>query len=102
MLPVLSRARPRGEIPGTVSAPELTGTTAHPRRVLAENPGSGHPEFLLSTLYDDAQLHPDHLVDLRRSGITDETIRLQGIRSVPPGMIELLLGFRASAVRSAM
>jgi hypothetical protein len=45
---------------------------------------------------------PEHLADLRRSGLTDETIRLQKIRSVPPSMIGGLLGgFDITEIRSA-
>lgn len=57
-------------------------------------------DFLLSCLYDDF-LAPDHTADLRRSGLTDETIGRQKIRSVPAHMIELLLGFGAPKVVSA-
>jgi hypothetical protein len=49
--------------------------------------------FLLSAVYDRSELHPDHLADLRRSGLTDETIRAQKLRTVPPDMIGALLGF---------
>jgi hypothetical protein len=59
-----------------------------------------HLDFLLSCLYDDF-LAPDHLADLQKSGLTDETIALQKIRSVPPAMITPLLGFEAPAVRHA-
>lgn len=48
--------------------------------------------FLLSPVYAGA-LAPEHLADLRNSGLTDETIRRQFIRSVPPHMIAGLLGF---------
>ena len=37
-------------------------------------------------------LHPDHLADLRRSVVTDETIRVAGIYSVPPDEIGKKLG----------
>jgi hypothetical protein len=60
-----------------------------------------HLDFLLSAVYDRSTLHADHLADLRKSGLTDDTITLQKIRSVPPSMIDLLLGFRARGVRSA-
>lgn len=60
-----------------------------------------HLDFLLSSLYDRSALHPEHLADLRKSGITDQTIRAQKIRTVPPSMIDLLLGFRAPKVTSA-
>jgi hypothetical protein len=60
-----------------------------------------HLDFLLSAVYDSAGLHPDHLADLRKSGLTDDTIARHKIRSVPPDMIDGLLGFRAAAVKSA-
>lgn len=58
-------------------------------------------DFLLSSVYDGSDLHPEHLADLRKSGLTDETIRVQRFRSVPPGMIDHLLGFQAPKVVSA-
>jgi hypothetical protein len=58
-------------------------------------------DFLLSAVYDRAGLHPEHLADLRRSGVTNETITRQKIRSVPPHMIAQLLGFDPSGVLSA-
>lgn len=61
-----------------------------------------HLDFLLSVLYDEDPLHSEHLSDLRRSGLTDETIRLHRIRSVPPHMIGQLLGFDISTITSAM
>jgi Domain of unknown function (DUF3854) len=56
--------------------------------------------FLLCSLYG-GHLHPAHLADLRKSGLSDTTIRLQRIRSVPPAMIDPLLGFDATKVRHA-
>src|SRR5262249_42894046 len=47
-------------------------------------------------------LAPEHLADLRHSGLTDDTIQLHRIRSVPPHMIRQLLGFDSKAIRSAM
>jgi hypothetical protein len=61
-----------------------------------------HLDFLLSCAYDRSDLHPEHLADLRKSGITDETRALQKIRSVPPDMIDALAGRRVpAAVTSA-
>lgn len=57
--------------------------------------------LLLSLVYPGS-LAPEHLADLRRSGLTEETIRLHRIRSVPPMMIPQLLGFDISAVLSAL
>jgi hypothetical protein len=56
--------------------------------------------LLLSDLYDGA-LAPDHLADLRKSGLTDATIRQQKIRSIPPDLIDRLLGFSTPEVTSA-
>ena len=55
---------------------------------------------MLSPLYDNL-LHPDHLADLRRSGLTGDTIHAQRVRTVPPAMIDQLLGFEAPKVRHA-
>jgi hypothetical protein len=57
-------------------------------------------QHLLSRAYDGA-LAPEHLADLRKSGLTDDTIASQLIRSVPPHMIPQLLGFDAPKVTSA-
>lgn len=63
---------------------------------------NAHLDSLLSAIYDGTRLdHPGHLADLRRSSLTDETIRLQKMTDVPPGMIDQLLGFATSKVRSA-
>src|SRR5215831_14247018 len=62
---------------------------------------NAHLDFLLSALYESAQLHPLHLADLRKSGLTDATIRQQKIRTVPPHMIDHLLGFSVPGVTSA-
>ena len=56
---------------------------------------------LLSRAFDGS-LAPERRDDLRRSGLTDETIAAEFIRSVPPGMIGPLLGFDMPAVRSAL
>jgi hypothetical protein len=61
-----------------------------------------HLSLLLSALYDGTRLdHPGHLADLRRSSLTDETIRTQKITDVPPSMIDSLLGFATPKVTSA-
>jgi hypothetical protein len=63
---------------------------------------NAHLDFLLSVLYDGLnRMHPDHLADLRRSSLADETLTLQKIRTVPPHMIDQLLGFPAPAVEHA-
>jgi hypothetical protein len=63
-----------------------------PRRTLAS---------LLRPMYDDL-LAPAHLEDLRRSGLTDATIRAHFIRSVPPAMVRGLLGFDPDGLVSAL
>ncbi len=50
-------------------------------------------DFLLSVIYDADPLIHEHLADLRKSGLTDATIRLQKLRTIPPHMIPALLGF---------
>jgi hypothetical protein len=55
--------------------------------------------LLLSDLY--GSLAPAHLADLRKSGLSDATIRQQKIRSVPLDLLEPLLGFDPARVRSA-
>jgi hypothetical protein len=62
---------------------------------------NAHLDFLLSAVYDGADLHPEHLADLHKSGLSDATIARQRIRSVPPDMLKPLLGFDPVGVRSA-
>jgi len=62
---------------------------------------SPHLEHLLSRCFDGA-LAPEHLADLRKSGLTDETIAASFIRSVPPSLIPRLLGFDVPGARSAL
>ncbi len=47
-------------------------------------------------------LHPNHLADLHRSGLTPETIRAAGIYTVPPDEIGKKLGGLANGVVSAL
>lgn len=47
-------------------------------------------------------LHPDHLADLRRSGLTDETIAALGIYSARPQDISKLIGWDPPGVQSAL
>jgi uncharacterized protein DUF3854 len=60
-----------------------------------------HLDFLLSVLYARDPLTAEHLADLRKSGLSDATIERQCFRSVPPSMIDQLLGFSTPGVRSA-
>jgi hypothetical protein len=62
---------------------------------------NAHLAFLMGPVYSGA-LHPLHLADLRKSTLPDETIKAQGIRSIPPNMIAQLLGFDMPGVTSAM
>ncbi|MDG6025989.1 MAG: DUF3854 domain-containing protein [Candidatus Brocadia sp.] len=41
----------------------------------------------------ESRLHPDHLTDLRKSGLSDETILESGIKSVTPGDIDKIFGY---------
>jgi hypothetical protein len=57
-----------------------------------------HIEFLV---YRPGRLAAEHLADLRRSGLTDETIAVQRFRTVPPGIIAQLLGYDRPRIVSA-
>jgi hypothetical protein len=57
-------------------------------------------ERLLGSIYP-GDLAPEHRADLQKSGLTDRTIAQHKIRSVPPSMIDRLLGFDAPKVTSA-
>jgi len=52
---------------------------------------------LLSPIYDGS-LAPEHLADLRKSGLSDATIQLHALRSVPPDQIRPLLGWTRPGV----
>ena len=45
-------------------------------------------------------LHPLHLEDLRKSGLSDSTIAEAGIKTLPPNDINKRLGFNISALIS--
>src|SRR5580765_5362535 len=60
-----------------------------------------HLELLLSRVYDGS-LSSEHRADLRKSALSEETIRAQHIRSVPPSMMGRLLGFDLPRVTSAL
>jgi hypothetical protein len=47
-------------------------------------------------------LHPKHLANLRRSGLSDETIQTAGIYTVPPAEINKKLGALGNGVVSAL
>jgi hypothetical protein len=51
-----------------------------------------HVAFLASVVYDDAGLDAHHVADLRRSGLTDGTIRAAKLRTVPPADLARLVG----------
>ena len=62
-----------------------------------------HLEFLMSSVYHGSDLHPEHLDDLRKSGLTEATIRVQKIHTVmPPAIFDALLGFRVPAAITSM
>jgi hypothetical protein len=44
--------------------------------------------------------HPDHLTDLRRSGLSDETIQTAGINTIPPKDISKRLGYNPQGLTS--
>ncbi len=48
------------------------------------------------------RLHPDHLADLQRSGLTETSITALGIHSAAPGAIPRLVGWDPAEVRSAL
>jgi hypothetical protein len=61
-----------------------------------------HLDFVLSALYDGLdRIHPEHLADLRKLSLSDETIARQKIRTIPPHMIDQLLGFPRPDVQHA-
>jgi hypothetical protein len=61
---------------------------------------NSHLEFLLCRIYDRA-LAPEHVADLEKSGLGQDIIAEQFIRSIPPHLIPRLLGFDIPAIRSA-
>lgn len=50
----------------------------------------------------EISFHPDHLADLRHSGLNDATIDQAGFYSAPPADIPKILGFNPGTVESAM
>ena len=44
--------------------------------------------------------HPDHLIDLQKSGLSDKTIKQAGIHTVPPRQINKKLGFTMPGLSS--
>ncbi len=46
--------------------------------------------------------HADHLADLRKSGLSDETIEQSGVYSVPPADISKKLGYSSSKIESLL
>jgi hypothetical protein len=51
---------------------------------------------------DMNSLHPDHLKDLRKSGLSDQTIQEAGIYSVPPCEIAKKLAFNSPKIGSLL
>lgn len=54
------------------------------------------------TKHDQISLHPDHLADLKKSGLSDETILLAKVYSVPPHDITKKLGANYPDVKSVL
>jgi hypothetical protein len=71
------------------------------RRLTPDEERRRHFELLLSVVYVRDPLTREHLADLHRSGLSDETIERQRFRSIPPHMIDLLTGFPTPKVISA-
>lgn len=63
-----------------------------------------HYASLMTSIYDGPTRldHPAHLADLRKSGLTGETIALQKITDVPPNMFGALLGFQVPLAVQSM
>lgn len=60
-------------------------------------------EFLMSAVYGEGALHPEHRANLEQSGVSEALRVEQGIRSVPPSDAARLLGREISpAVRSLL
>ena len=87
---------------GISPAPSIVRDRSSPTASWRRSRRSGEPDARAPPLglYDGA-LAPAHLVDLRASGLTDQTIRQQRIRSVPLDLIDRLLGFPTPDVVSA-
>jgi Domain of unknown function (DUF3854) len=49
-----------------------------------------------------SSLHPDHYHDLKKSGLSDAIIEAAGVHSVPPRLIEKIMGSRGGRVRSML
>ena len=49
-----------------------------------------------------ANFHPDHLADLRKSGLIDKTIAMMGVRSLRPADIQKALGYDPKSVKSVL
>src|SRR6266545_2108837 len=58
-------------------------------------------EFLLGPVYS-GDLAPAHRDDLRKSGLHDDLVQEQGIRSVPPSDFDRLLGFGVPAAVTSL
>jgi hypothetical protein len=48
----------------------------------------------------EKSLSPEHIIDLKKSGLSEETIKAVGIRSVPPGQINKKIGWNLPGLRS--
>ena len=50
----------------------------------------------------NGRFHPEHLADLRKSGLSDETITQHGIYSACPSEIKRILGWDSPSIQSAL
>jgi hypothetical protein len=50
----------------------------------------------------ERRFHPDHIADLRRSGLDDSTIAIMQLYSVRPADISKLVGWNPENVESAL
>jgi len=59
-------------------------------------------DILLNNSNLKERLHPDHYEDLKKSGLSDETIEKAGIITVPPRDIHKELGFKHDGIESVL
>jgi len=48
-------------------------------------------------IFNESSFHPDHISDLRKSGLSDETIQVAGIKSLRPADIDRTIGYPTCA-----
>lgn len=96
-----------GDIPSieiNVVAGRQVGTVPKTCEVIAplhSLAGRGYPSLDREGGHSNmTNFHPDHLIDLRKSGLSDETIKQANIQTVPPDQINKRLGFNISGLSS--